>query len=146
MVLCLFHHFAVFLFLKKRLEIGEAVSGLRFCRLSVPDQVSHLLQLEQSVIVFRIQVIQTDVNNQNDLLAVVVKGNHLVEQHQVNILESLGVHGVQMKRGFCIFQIIIGEITNQPAGERGKVVKAGTLVLLQDLTDKVSRIFGIEGE
>ena len=112
----------------------------------MPDQISHLLQGQKSAVVFGVQMFQTDIYDEDDLLAEVIEGDDLIKKHQIDILKAFGIDRIQMERGFCVFQIVIGEIANQTAGERRQIIEPGAAVVFDDLPDKTTGFSGIEGE
>ena len=102
MVLCVFHHFAVFLFLEKRSYRCSAVSRDIFLWLTVLDQICHTAKLQRSSVIFCFQMLQINVDHQDDLLSEVVKGDHLVKQHQIHILKTFRILSIQSQCRLCI--------------------------------------------
>ena len=76
-----------------------------------------------------LQILQVHIGDQDQLLAEIVKGDHLVEEHQVAVLKLLGIPGVQTERRLGVLQIVVGEVAHEPAGERRETCHAGAAVL-----------------
>ena len=68
-----------------------------------------------------------------------VKGDHIVEQHQVEIPEAFRVLRVEAEARLRIFQIVIGKIAYQSAGEGGKPFDARTPPRGEDPAEGVLR-------
>ena len=78
-------------------------------------------------------MLQVHVHNQHDFLAEVVKGDDLVEEHQVHILEPLRVFGLPFGRRLPVSQVIIGKIPYQTSCERRQIIESRTFVISQNL-------------
>ena len=74
-------------------------------------------------------VIQADVRDEDYLLAEVIKGDDLIEEHQVAVLEELLVLCIQLQCGFCVLDVIVREVAHEAACKRRKVGKPRALVL-----------------
>ena len=47
-------------------------------------------------------MLQINVDHQDDLLSEVVKGDHLVKQHQIHILKAFRILSIQSQCRLCI--------------------------------------------
>ena len=142
MMLGLLYHTAIGFLVKQRSYLRFQPARLIRPGLPMDDQLRHLLQLLRCPAVFLLKVFQPYVHDQHDFASVIVEGNHLVEEHQVHILEALRILCVQLQGGLGILQIIVGEISHQPTGKGGHPMKYGTSILLQNLPDVLSGITG----
>ena len=93
--------------------------------------------------IFALDVVGADVDNQNDLLPEVVERDDLVEQHEIHIPKPLLVADVDRKSGLRIFDIIIGEIPDKSAGKRRQEIEPRALVFGEDPPDGLPRMRGI---
>lgn len=98
----------------------------------LPDQGFHGIQVLLGLGVVPFQVIGLDVHDQVHFLEHPVEGNHLVEEHQVEIREGRGLGRVEMEAGFTVLKKVVGEIPYEPAGKRRQPGDFGDLVGLQD--------------
>ena len=120
---------------------GEAAG--RLCLLLPGAQeAAHLLQLQHRLVVVDLHVLQGHVHHEDDLLPQMVKGDDLVKEHQVHILEGLAVRDVTLRRGFLVGQVIVGEVPHQPPGEGGQARQPGAAVGRQHLAEIGSGILG----
>ena len=137
------HHVAELIPVKQRLHRPRhAPAGLHLL-LALRQQLSELPELQHRAAVASVGVVQRHVHDQHDLLPEVVKGDHLVKQHQVHIPEGLGVLHLPAHAGLAVAQVVVGEIAHQPAGEGGQLFKARALVLGQDLPQHRGRVVGL---
>ncbi len=96
-VLGLPDHAAVVLPVEKRTDFRFQDACRFLLLLPGADEPRQVLQLTLRLPVRGLRLRKINVDDQNDLLAEVVKRNHLVEQHQVHVLEILRVLRVQTK-------------------------------------------------
>ena len=75
-----------------------------------------------------------------------VEGDHLVKQHQVDVLKGLGVLCLTADGRLTVSQIVIGKVAHKSAGKRRKEIKPRTFVLGKDLADLAGGIVRMEGE
>ena len=146
MVLGALYHGAVALFVKQWRNLSGQVARLVLAGHSGPDELLQMFQLQHRLVIVLLQVCELHVDNQDNFLLEVVKGNHLVKEHQVHVLKILRVLPIQAEGGLRILQIVIGEIPHQPPGEGGQVVKAGAPVLFQYLPDVLPRVTALKGQ
>ena len=134
------YHAAVLLLPEERLKIRLQTKRYFGGLLSLADQLLHGLQLQYCLVVVCLYIVGLDVDDQNDLLSVVVKGYHLVKQHQVGILKAILILRIQLKGRLTVLDVVIREIPHQSSGKGGQVVKLGTLVFLDDTADPAADI------
>ena len=103
MMLGFFYHAAVGIFIKERTEIGSAVARRVLCRRAVLDELRHIFQGKLRTVVFRFQMRQVDVYNENDFLTEIIKSNDLVKKHQIHIPEPFRILRIQMQGRLGIF-------------------------------------------
>ena len=101
-----------------------------------------------SFVIVRFQRIrlQRHVHDQHDLLPQVVKCDHLIEQHQVYVLEVFGVLCRGTGFGFAVAEVIIGEISHKAAGEGGQVCKARAFILRQNFPQRLRGVLRFKCE
>ena len=80
---------------------------------------------------------------QDDLLLQIVKADHLVKEHQVEVVEMFLILCVQLQVGFGVFDKIIGEVAHQTAGEGGKALNFRAFVFRHDPTQDFAACEGI---
>ena len=112
------------------------------------QQLGQLVQPPDGFVVVGFQVfrIQRHIHDEHDLLPEVVKGDDLIEEHQVHILEVLGVLGLGAGFRFAVAQIIVGEVPHQTAREGGEVLEPRAFVLRQDLPQDLRGVPGLKGQ
>lgn len=64
--------------------------------------------------------VKRHVDDQDDFLAEVVKGDNLVKQHQVHILKVLRVLDLHPHGGFAATRVVVGKIADRTACKRGR--------------------------
>jgi hypothetical protein len=64
------------------------------------------------------------IHDEHDLLLQVIKGDHLIEQHQVHVLEILRVLRLCAAIWLTVAKVIVGKVAYKAAGEDGQVCKA----------------------
>ena len=109
----------------------------------LPDQGFHGIQVLQGLGVIPIQVVGLDVYDQVHFLEHPVEGNHLVEEHQVEIWKVRSFSRIEMEAGFTILEEIIGEISHEPAGKRRQPGDLGNPIGLQDGPESFQGLFGV---
>lgn len=82
------------------------------------DEIHHPAKLGLGGIVFVLEVIDGHLLDEHDLLAIVVEGDHLIEEHKVDVVEALIVFRVEVKRRLRVFQVVIGKVSDKPSSER----------------------------
>ena len=134
-----FHHPAVGRFIKERPCFAQKPACWFLLRCSGLQQLCQLVQPQDGFVIVRFQRIrlQRHIHDQHDLLPQVVKGDHLIEQHQIHILEVLGVLCRGTGFGFAVAEVIIGEISHKAAGEGGQVCKARAFILRQNFPQRL---------
>ena len=85
-------------------------AGLTLLR-TVPEQVLKTLQFPDRFVVAGFRVTQVHVNYQNNLLPEVVKSDHFVEEHQINVLELLRVLGLSSGSRLFVSQVIVRKVS-----------------------------------
>ena len=146
MFLGLLHHGAEPFPVKQRRCLPQQTpAGLRLS-LACLQKIFKLPQFQHRFVVSDLHVLQGHVDNQDDFLTEIVKGNDFVKEHQIRVLEAFRVLGAGAHCGFAVSQVIVGKIPYQPAGEGGQIVKAGAFVIRQDLPQAGGGILCLKGE
>ena len=143
-VLGFLHHIAVPLFVKERPEIGSAAARFHRSHLPVGEEPSHGFQFHLCLVVFRLQILTADVDDEDDLLPEMVKSDNLVKEHQVHIFKPFFVLCIQLQGRFCVFHVIVGEISYQSAGEGGHSFQSWAFVFFYDLPDILAGMLGLK--
>ena len=112
-----FDHLAVARPVKQRSDLSQQPSAGFLTLFSVFEQISHLTKLRRRPVVADLNVVEPHIGYQNDLLLHIVKGDDLVEQHEVNVLERLAVLDLASYARLAVAEIIVGEIADQAACE-----------------------------
>ena len=118
-------------------------AGLTLLR-AVPEQVLKTLQFPDRFVVAGFRVTQVHVNYQNDLLPEVVKGDHFVEEHQINVPKLLRVLGLSSGSRLFVSQVIVRKVSYQSSGKGRQSFQPGTFVIVQDLPQIDSRVVGLK--
>ena len=144
MTLCFLDHLTVLFAVEQRRDLAGQFSCGLFLFRAVSDQVGKLSELCGRLVVADLDIVELHVDDQNDLLPHIVEGDHLVEQHQVNILERLAVLDLTSHARFAVAEIIVGKVADKAAGEGRKMHKPRALVGRQDLAQIGGGIVGSE--
>ena len=136
-------HAAIGCFVEQWLKICPKLTGNMLCLFSVQQKLLHVVQFPLRPMIIDLQILGLDIQDQDQLLSVVVKGDDFVEQHQVHILEAFLVLRIQPQGRFAVFDIVIGKISYQSSGKGRQPRKLGTFILFHDVPDDPSDISGI---
>ena len=131
MVLRALDHSAVLFFIEQRCDLALEPSALFLRLFAVLEQSGELMQLFCGSVVAVAAVLDAHVCDKNDFLPHVVKGDDLVEEHEVDVLERLAVLDLALYAGLAVAEVVVGEVAYQTACERRKVIKARALVFRQ---------------
>ena len=145
-MLCPLDHGAIRRLVKQRGHGAEQTARLVLLGRALQEQLPELLQLHDGLVVARLRVLQGHVHDEDDLLLHVVKGDDLVKEHQVHVLEGLGVLRVHAGGRFAVGQVVVREVADQAPGEGGQIVKLGAFVLAQDLPQLGGGVFRVEAQ
>ncbi len=140
-VLCFFHDLTVLLQREARRYLAFQPAAQIFFRPAAVQQLRHLPEFPLRAVVFDLCIVQPDVDDQYNLLPEIIECYDLVKQHQVNIVKTLGIFGIQCQLGLGILDVVVGKIADQSAGERRETGKDRAFVLRKELTDLLPRIF-----
>ena len=88
-MLCLLHHLTVLLFRERRLKFTFKFQRLIGCRISIPNQIGESLKFQFCLVILFFHRICLHVDDQDHFLTEIVKGDHLIKQHQIDILERI---------------------------------------------------------
>ena len=102
MVLSLFNHCAVLLLAEKRCSLACEVSARLLLRSSLAEQIGDLFQFKLCLVVSRFGIFKAHICDEDYLLTEIVKCYYLVEKHQVNVLEILGILGIDSQSLFGV--------------------------------------------
>ena len=136
-MLGLFYHGAELLLGKKRLELGGHFAGVLRGGGAVADQVRHAVQLPHGSGVVGFNVIQRHVDDEDDFLPQVVKGDELIKQHQVHIAEAFGVSGVQVQGRLKILDVVISKVADKAARKRRQIGQPRAFIFGQHGADGI---------
>ena len=138
------HHVAVGRLVEEFAGRRGEMAGLVGGHLAVGKQAFHLLEVAQGLAVAGFAFAQVGIDDQQDLLLAVVENDDLVEEHEVDVLETFGIFGVQAQGGLGILQVVVAEVAHQPAGERRQAVDARQAVGVEQLAEIVARAGGVD--
>ena len=139
----LFDHGAVGSLVKQRRHLAQQTTGAFPAFLTAAQKLCHPRKLQQRLIVVRFQVIQCHIGNQDDLLAAVVKGNDLVKEHQIDILEGFRIHCRRAGLRLTVAEIIVGEVTHKAAGKGRQPRQTRAFIPCQYLAQHRRGVFGL---
>ena len=122
MMLGLLDHAAKSFFVVKSGDIAQQFPARLLFLLPGSEEGSQLLELQNSLVVTGFQIIQPHIDYKDDLLPEMVKGDDLVEEHQVEVLKTFGILDFPADCRFAVSQIMIGKIPYQSTGERGEAL------------------------
>ena len=134
-MLCLFDHRTEAVLVKQRCYSAKQFPGGFFLLFSGTQERDELPQFQNSFIVAGLRIIQARIDNEDDFLLYMVEGDYFIEQHQIHIPKILSVFHMTAGCRFAVSQIIIGEISDQSAGERRKMLKTRTFIVGQNLPE-----------
>ena len=137
-----FHHPAETFPVEERGDVAGQFSGRFGFAVAVPQEVCHLTQLQHCLVVAGFPVREPHIDDQNDFLPHMVEGDHLVEQHEVQILEAFGILGLTARGGFTVEEVVVGEVSHQSAGKGGQIVETRTFVIRENLPQHVGGTVG----
>ena len=138
-------HTAVFFAGEQGEQRGFEVRRLRFVFDARADQVRQLLQLISGFVVAGFNLVRPRAGNQDNFLPQMIKSNHLVKQHQVDVLKCAVLVG-EVQRGFGIADVRVGEITDQAAGKRRHPLNFGAVVFVEQAADRRPGVGDLFGE
>ena len=128
-------HGAVLLLGEERCEVGSQPDGDMLPGLPVLYYLHH--GVDDGARLRVVPPAGQDVGYDRDRLPEVVEGDHLVEEHQIGVLEPLVVSGVYPQAGLCVLDVVVGEVSDQAAGERWHVLHSRAPVAGQHVPDHV---------
>ena len=129
------HHAAIPLFVEQCPEIGSAAARFQRSHLPIGEKPSHGLQFHLCLVILCLQILAADVDDEDHFLPEMIKGNDLVEQHQIHVFKPFFILRSKLQRRFCIFHVIVGEISYQSAGEGRQPLNPWTFVFFYNLPD-----------
>ena len=142
----LLHHAAEGFPAEQGRDLAHQAAGRIRCLGAFREELPQRLQFHLRPVVSGFALGQPRVDDQDDLLAEVVEGDDLVEQHQVHVLETLRILGDPLRGGLGVADIVIGEIADQAAGERRKPRKARAAVFGKDPAQHRRGIAGFQAD
>ena len=95
-------HPAAGLPVEQRRDLAQQAAGLLLLLLPGAEQLAELFELEHGFVVAGFRVLKRHIDDQNDLLTEVVKRDHLVKKHEIDVLERLGILHVGPHGGFAV--------------------------------------------
>ena len=110
------------------------------CLLAVADQRFHALHFQEGTVVIFFGRIEADIDDEVDLLLQVVKNDGLIEEHEVEIIETVIVDGIQLERRFGVFNEVVSEVADEAARKGRQVFEARRLVVVKDLGNELFRM------
>ena len=145
-MLRLLHHAAELLPLKERRHVArEHPAGFIFL-LTGPEKIRELMKLHDRFSVSGLRVSERHVDDERDLLPQMVKGDDLVKEHEIDVLEGLAVlHGASHGR-LTVAEIIIGKISDQSARKGWEIIKSRAPEVGEDLSEITGRILRLYSE
>ena len=139
-MLCLLHHVTVAFPVKQGRKVSQQMPGRFLLGDAGLLQRRHALQFHHCLVVPGFRILQRHIGNEDDLLPEVVKGDYLIEQHQIHVLEILRVPGLQIHGRLCILQKVVGEVSHQSAGKGRQLRQSGAFILCKDLSQLLCRM------
>ena len=140
MVLCFFHHCAELLLIKQGCDLTCQPSGGFTLLSAVFQKIAELGKLHDRLVVADLCVIERHIDDENNFLPKVIKGDYLIKQHQIDVLEVLGILGVTFHARFAVGKIVIGKIADQATREGRQIIKTWAFIAAEDLSEVCGRI------
>ena len=104
------------------------------------QKVPHLPQgLERRRIVF-FQHVELHIDNQDDFLPVVVKGDNLRKKHEIHIPKAFSAALCEAQGRLRVFHIIVSKVADQPAGKGREFRNARCAVPIEQCPDFFLRV------
>ncbi len=91
-----------------------------------------------------VQAVQVDGGNEQDLLTLVVEGDHGVKEHQVKVPERIRILDGNLRRWFRVLDGIVGEPADESSRKGRHAVDPGASVPVHDLPQLDDRIPSLE--
>ena len=82
--------------IEERAELGFQVACFRLGRFSEADQLFHFFEFLYGFFVIFFEIFGFDIKHQYDFLTIIIIGDDLIEQHQVDIFEMFLIFCVQL--------------------------------------------------
>ena len=134
-MLCFLDHAAILLLIKQCPEFRSTSSRYFIRHLAALDQLLHGRKFQFCPVILGLQILTSDIYDQDDLLTEMVKCDDLVKQHQIHILKPFLVFCIQHQRRLCIFHVIVGKISYQSTGKCRKIFNLRTFIFIKYLSD-----------
>ena len=107
---------------------------------AVSDKLCHFLQFLYCRFIRCLKVICHHAGDQENFLFEVIKYDHLVKKHQVHIPEILLFFIFQFQFWLAVFNVIVGEISYQPACERRHIFHHRSFIFPDDFSECIARM------
>ena len=119
----LLHHIAELFLTEKRRDLTLKFSCRLLPLLSPAQKINQLTKIPYSLVIIGFRLIQPHVDDQDDLLAHMVKSNDLVKEHEVHVAEVFCVLRLSSRTWFAVAEIVKGKIAYKTACEGRQVIK-----------------------
>ena len=97
-------------------------------------------QLQHRSVVAGFTVRQPHIGDEDDLLLHVVKGDDLIEEHEIHVPEPLGILGGPVRRRLAVKKVVIGKVAYKTAGEGWQVIRTRAFVIRKYLPQHGGRV------
>lgn len=141
-----FDHRAVGFAVEQRLDLSGKMPARLVLRLTGAQELHQGLQLQHRLVIAGLRVVERHIGDEHDLLAEVVEGDDLVKEHEVDVLERLGVLHADPDGGLAVAEVVVGEIADEAAGEGRQIVKTRAFVVGEDLAQEGRRVVGPDAD
>ena len=111
--------------------------------LTVENELLHTANLKTGHVVLLIDVIKRDVRDEENLLELIIEGDDLVEQHQIEVVETIAVFCIETERRLGVFDVVVGKVSDKTACEWRETVYFGTFMCCKQLPYVIFRMPGL---
>ena len=138
------HHVSPGLAVKQRPDVGYKPAYRFFGSGAGFQQVFHVGDLQLCPVPRHVQAVQVDSGNEQDLLTLVVEGDHGIKEHQVQVPERIRILDGNLRRWFRVLDGIVGEPADESSRKGRHAVDPGASVPVHDLPQLDDRIPSLE--
>ena len=134
------NHRTIFLLRKEWAKLWCDLTRRDLCRCAMLYKIHDFFNFCETSVIFLFQILCPCIGDDVYLLTKIIKSDHLVKQHKVDILKPFLIVGIQIKLWFAVLNIIIRKVSDQSSGKAWKIFYFWTGVFFQDLLDLCSRM------
>ena len=146
MALCLLNHAAELLFVKQRRNIAKQFAARFILFFAVAEKLCELTEFHNRFVITGFRLIQRHIYDENNFLPEMIKCDHFIKEHQINILKRLSVFHITFDGRLAVGEIIIGEVSDKTACKGRKIIETGAFVTGKNLAEIAGRAIRLDLE